>query len=59
MTHINGWGIFIIGVFLGFMLASFLASLHAKRHEIENKRLRILIQQYEREFAKQKTHHNA
>jgi hypothetical protein len=40
----------ILGFFLGFVLASFLISWHAKNHESENIRLRTMLENYRKEL---------
>jgi hypothetical protein len=50
MMHWNPYGIFLLGFFFGFVLASFLISWYAQDHEKENKRLRLLIEHNYREL---------
>jgi hypothetical protein len=54
----NIYGTFILGFFLGFILASFLIGWYAEQHEKENTRLRLINHDLKRELiiekAKQK-----
>jgi hypothetical protein len=52
VSHINAYGFFMIGFFIGFILASFLISWNARQHEAENVRLRELIRMYVGELGK-------
>jgi uncharacterized membrane-anchored protein YhcB (DUF1043 family) len=51
MITINSLGLFTLGLFLGFVVSSFLISLQQKDLESENIRLRTILEKYRQELS--------